>query len=207
MSMCVRTQFLYLKGKLESVERFPNVSAFTKFLSMMLSDFDLKFKTKRSTHIDHNMVVFSGAYDPEDDKQTFPCIDIEVFYSPTQKDIVTKHLDIDFVLLDLYETVYHEKMHQQQYRSRKFKRPATVTGDTREQIYLGCKDEIEAYAAEIAVALYINETYNLHKEICDNSVYKHYASTFGHDHKILGELFEHSSKYFNKLQEHDHVLR
>jgi len=205
--MSVRGQFMLLKEKVEAVPRFPNPASFTKFISILLSDFDLKFKTVRSSKVDDNMIVFSGAYDPEDDKQMFPCIDIDVVYSLNQKIIETRNLDIELVLLDLYETVYHEKTHQHQYRNRKFRRPPVFKGDTSEQVYLGCCDEIEAHAIEIAVDLYIKDLHNLNKEICDNSVYKHYARTFGYDHKILNELFEHSSKYFNKLQEHDHVLR
>ena len=204
--MTVQTQFNLLKSRLLSVKAFGCPAQFTKFLSLSIQDFDLKFRTTRSNNLEMDMIVFNGLYDPSEDKQMFPCIDVEVLYFTEQKMIETQNLDVDYILSELFETIFHEKVHQTQYRNRKFKAPKRYIGKTQDQTYLGCPDEIEAHAAEIAVDTHVKGLMNINEAIYNNKTYKMYVDTFGISHVVLDNLFEYSCKYFNKLQEQNHVL-
>ena len=203
--MSVAEQYNILKEKLLHVERFAGPAQFTKFLSIAIHDFDLKFKTTRVDSLDCNVITVSGSYDPEEDQQTFPCIDIHILYSTTQKDILTQDLNADEILLELYSTIFHEKMHQAQYRNRKFSQPKKRKWANDEQAYLGCPDEVEAYAVELAVEEYLKGVVSLHRTLYNNRTYKMYQTTFGIDHKVLHDLETYSNKYFNKLQGEGHV--
>lgn len=203
--MSVLEQYNTILTKLSSTTKFESPAQFTKFLSIMMKDFDLKFKTVRSKNLEENMICFNGLYDPEEDKQLFPCIDIEVLYWDKQKIIDVSKLDLEYIIHELCETVYHEKIHQLQYRNRKFKEPVKFSSDVHDQEYLGCPDEIEAYGAEMAFNLYLLGLHPTTENICNNKTFLMYKGAFDKDSGVVDALVSYCVKYFNNLKEQDHA--
>ena len=151
--------------------------------------------------LDQGDFTIGAEYDPDLDQANKKQLQIHLFINDRKTAIMK--IDDEFIerfTLEMTETLVHEYQHQQQYRMRKFglcketyvsehKNPDTKN----EQEYMGSRDEIEAYAANIAARLYIVNR-GLNKSISemisksDSWDLKRYIKLFGKDHDIVKRL-------------------
>jgi len=180
----------------------------TKTLRKFIGTCDIKLKTRRDPKVDLDQVVVGGCYDPEEDQANFASITLYVIYSPNQKVILFKNLDWPQLCAELIECVGHEKIHQSQYRKRKFDIGSNIfismstDKDKRlDQEYLGSPDEIEAYGFSIAAEVHLK--YNpkaLSKNyILESAIYRIYRNSFGAEHIVVNKLLKYADKYFKQL--------
>lgn len=109
----------------------------------------------------------------------------------------------DELAMEIIEALTHEYQHVYQYRVRNYMLSATYESleedlELRaEQEYLGQLDEIDAYAANIAVRMYIRKdshSLDLNK----------YRATFGSDHWVVRRLLKKISKRLYQLDLNNH---
>ncbi len=143
--------------------------------------------------------VYIGAwYHSDRDRRRQKAIEMVFSYSPNDTYITLSQYKWSRMCLLFADTMLHEIIHMRQFRARDFKwidgyqSSAAKAKDRMEQNYYGDKDEIGAYAFNIACELYdrfgsdrraINyyldsNDYKRHKRTC---FYK-YMKAFGHNH-------------------------
>jgi hypothetical protein len=164
------------------------------------------------TSLDRGDFAIGAEYDPDLDQAGKK--QLLVHFIVNDKKTAIMKIDDEFVerfTLEMTETLVHEYQHQQQYRSRKYavckelyvsehKNPEVKS----EQEYMGSRDEIEAYAANIATRLYIiNQGLNtsISKMISKSDSWdlKRYIKLFGKDHDVVKQLLSLISKNISYL--------
>jgi hypothetical protein len=107
----------------------------------------------------------------------------------------------DELAMEIIEALVHEYQHVYQYRIRDYMLNAAYKSSEEDlelrsdQEYLGQLDEIDAYAANIAVRQYIRK--DSHSLDLDK-----YRKTFGSDHWVVRRLLKKISKRFQYLESH-----
>ena len=159
----------------------------------------VKIKKSFIFSIGKEAMWIGGNYDYVSDKMRKKCIVVELAY-PIKTDIlyITK-IRFRSICNAIADTIFHELIHMRQYRRRKFNyiheyNSIASTQKLRiEQTYLGCNDEIDAYAFNIACELtdkfkgdcikisnYLDENQS-HKKRIRGSWFT-YLKAFEHDH-------------------------
>jgi hypothetical protein len=114
--------------------------------------------------------------------------------------LITKSI-ADELAMEIIEALVHEYQHVYQYRIRDYMLNAAYKSLEEDlelrsdQEYLGQLDEIDAYAANIAVRQYIRK--DSHSLDLDK-----YRKTFGSDHWVVRRLLKKISKRFQYLESH-----
>lgn len=185
-------------------------AAFTNFVRKIINDPGVKFKTKRSPAAELNTILVSGLYDPEEDQENFPSIEITLHFNPAQPAVKLIELNYTKAFLEICEIIRHEVCHQAQYRSRKWRVPVPFNSshedpDIRdEQEYLGTADEIEAYSISIASEILIKNQFVVPKavikEINTTSMFKLYEEAFGKKHQIVAQVKECTLRYLRHFK-------
>ena len=107
----------------------------------------------------------------------------------------------DELAMEIIEALVHEYQHVYQYRIRDYMLNAAYKSLEEDlelrsdQEYLGQLDEIDAYAANIAVRQYIRK--DSHSLDLDK-----YRKAFGNDHWVVRRLLKKISKRFQYLESH-----
>jgi hypothetical protein len=177
----------------------------TKILRRFVGTTDIKIKTNRDIHVDDNQVIIGGCYDPGEDQSNFSSITIYVNFNPSQIKIAISVIDWPRLCVELIECVEHEKVHQRQYRKRKFDvcnsvfvSMSTDQSKKLDQEYLGSLDEIDAYSYSLATEIHLKYnplelTYNYCRK---SSLYKMYVAAFGSDHIIVKQFKQRAINYY-----------
>lgn len=169
------------------------VNQIRKFLPL------LKFKKIFDPKVTDGWVWVGGAYYSEYDESDKKCIEINFNYHSSKKQISLTPKRFSRLCVGFADTILHEIIHMRQHRRRNWKvlpnfpSTASRTKQREEQEYLGCRDEIDAYAFNIACEL--NDKFNSQKTKILNhlnvdqksvrqrhSSYNMYLRAFGHDH-------------------------
>lgn len=173
------------------------------------------FKIKRvyDYKIDPGNVYIGGSYYSYLDREYEKCLEISLYYFDPETIITLSSRQLKQIAVLIADTILHEIMHMRQYRRRKFKSlPEYVSkadkSDVRkEQSYLGCSDELDAYAFNIACEMYtkFNGNINFIAKYLDkplkNHKYKHtwriYLNAFeyDHNHPIIKKLKKKIIRY------------
>ncbi len=159
----------------------------------------IKIKMDRDPKNDKGYVYVGGTYYSIPDKQeTGRYIEIIFSYNSNQQYFkLSRHRWLRLCTL-FADTMLHEIIHCRQYRSRNFKAipgylsTAYYARDRKAQEYYGDRDEIGAFAFNIACDLYdrFENDYDSAAKYLDSNQYKRhkrttfykYMETFGHNH-------------------------
>lgn len=162
----------------------------------------IQVKLEVNDTLDAGDVTVGALYDPIfDEEQRKPLIlFLIVNYPKDHKWLITDTVARE-IAVELTEALVHEYQHMHQYRSRGFilNRPfrSLVDDDDlrAEQDYLGNADEIDAYAANIAVKFFIHQDTQLLPISMDLG---RYYRVFGSRHPVVKRLLK---KIIRRLQE------
>jgi hypothetical protein len=155
--------------------------------------------------LDHEFRV-AGAYSPGLDQQGSPCVEIELVLAKRDsyafaEDSVFNRKFWNNIADDIATTLAHEFIHLQQHRKRNFKmmRPYS-RAETPEQAYLGKRDEIEAYAFNMATGRIDAELQGRDYDVNNSGVYNYYTESFDRNHPVVLKLLKISDKYSRRLR-------
>jgi len=174
-------------------------SEITRIIRRQFPATDFLFRTQRDTAVSPDMIVVAGLYDPYNDSQDLPSIEITLCYHPDQKVFFTDLLDWQQFAFDLSECVCHELIHRQQHRSRQtfpaYESKVADPHQMAEQEYLGDGAELDAYGFSIAAESIVRGC-NYRECV----MYHVYQTTFDNDPKIVVKLEKEIEKYLNLLE-------
>jgi len=151
------------------------------------------------TKVESGIVYVGGVYYCDADQERQKCIEVVLVYNPGDAVINMSRLRFSRLSMCIADTILHEIIHMRQYRRRRFKvlpeyaSTAEKTEQRQEQSYLGCTDEIDAFAFNIACDLvarhgdddrmivqHLNEHQRNKRRRYD--CWRMYLKAFNHDH-------------------------
>jgi hypothetical protein len=169
-----------------------------KFVNQIRQYIPVKFKKIYDPKVEPGKVWIGGAYYSDYDADCKKCIEINFNYHNKTRAVKLSSRMFSRICLTFADTVLHEIIHMRQHRRRNWKvlpdfpSTASRTKQREEQKYLGCRDEVDAYAFNAACELtdmfsnkktkivnYINQD---HKGRNVKNCYLTYLKAFGHDH-------------------------
>lgn len=166
---------------------------------------------KVNYNVGRNSVIIGGQYNSEWDEENKKAITIFLYYCPFDRHIRMPIENFVFTCKNISDTILHEIIHMRQYRRRNFeyttdyKSKEEQDHKRKEQSYLGCKDEIDAFGFNIACELYDRfgnrqksiEKYLECKHPKKHCLYKYYLDTFNkdHSHPVIQQLKKKIKKY------------
>lgn len=174
---------------------------FTHLLRMQFRDPRLRFTCGQDDIVVKKNFHIQGLYNPGDDEDGKPCITISLMFSPRCRRVSIKDYKWDEISFHIADTVTHEYLHQYYCRQRGFQfgrgyRTAKLLrySDTMKD-YLGCEDEILAYAFNIASEMIVYK-----KHMVLTKVYRMYRRYFRQDRKVMLQLEKQVGKYINRWE-------
>jgi hypothetical protein len=175
--------------------------------------FYIKVTNRKHQRVESDTIYVGGCYISERDQEGFPAIQLDFLYNKDQELYNLNRTKYRRIALLTVDTFLHEIIHMRQYRSRKFKGIPGYVGTAnsmdqlRTQNYLGDRDEIGAYAFNLACELWdkYGSDHNrsiswLDKDLWQKnpkSVYHDYMVCFDgdHDHPVIQRLKSKTIKY------------
>lgn len=186
-----------LKDKVVNQQLTPG-QVHTKFVNQIKQYLPIKISKKFDTKVDPGKVWIGGFYYSDLDESFKNCIEIEFNYYSKTRHIKLSRAMFSRTCLSFADTVLHEIIHMRQHRRRNYKTtpnfPSTAsrTKKREEQAYLGCRDEIDAYAFNSACELHsmfdgrktkiINYINQNHKGRYSKNCFQMYMRAFEYDH-------------------------
>ncbi len=120
-----------------------------------LSGIDLSIRSRREKSLGMEEFYIDAYYDPDDDRNLSTPIEVNVIHNFDSKNLWDQN-QIYELLIQLYDAVVHELVHQEQSRNRNYK-STDIDGPEEDFIkYLKDPDEIDAYSISIAIELIRN---------------------------------------------------
>lgn len=177
------------------------------------SRFNFRVVNRRMKKVEKDIIYVGGCYRNELDQEHLPSIEIQFFYTPKLKKCALDAKSLKRFAIVTVDTILHEIIHMRQYRSRNFKEipgyksTAYSSNQRREQNYLGDRDEIGAYAFNLACELWdkFGQNHNRSIQWLDTDDWKRdpkntfytYMVTFDgdHNHKVIKKLKTQTKKY------------
>lgn len=159
----------------------------------------VRIRKRFNPKVDPNQCWVGGMYFSSWDMEKLKSIEIVFEYNLFDDDICITGKRFKGLCYTIADTILHELIHMRQFRRRKFKvlpdyaSNAEKTEIRLEQSYLGCSDEIDAYAFNIACEMidkfgtdrksivnYLNE--NQKGKVRRHNCWRMYLKAFQHDH-------------------------
>lgn len=143
-----------LREKIVGIPRSKN--ELSSIIGEMLSvQFNADIMQAEADQVDLGDMNMNACYDPEMDSLAKPCIEITLVYSPYESMLIFDNEGFDSLTKRLCDAVAHEQIHKYQYRERfwecwDYDIPDGEDDIKIAQMYLGNKDEIDAYSHNIA---------------------------------------------------------
>lgn len=174
----------------------------------------IKITKSLSSNVKSESVTVGGFYYSWLDRKKYRAIEIQFQFDMFAKYIKLSDYKFNKLATNFSDIVLHEIIHLRQFRSRNFKYlpeyPSTAESykQRQKQIYLGDRDEIDAYAFNIAcelsdrfgfnqnvIAKYLDINLNDNRKIKD--CWKMYLDTFDYDHQhpVIKKLKSKVIKY------------
>ena len=177
-----------------SIDQFHN-----RLVYQIKKHLPIKFRKTKNPKVINGWVWVGGAYYSDKDEEGDRSIEIDFCYNSNQQNITITRKRFSRVCMGFADTILHELIHMRQHRRRQWKStpdfPSTANrAKQREaQEYLGCRDEVDAYAFNIACELHDKFNGNQkhvfryldqdHKGANrKHNCYIMYLNAFGHDH-------------------------
>lgn len=122
---------------------------------MLSHQFNANIMQADADQVDIGDMNMNACYDPEMDSFGKVCIEITLVYSPYETMLIFDNEGFDSLTRRLCDAVAHEQIHKYQYRERfwecwDYDIPEGEDDIKIAQMYLGNKDEIDAYSHNIA---------------------------------------------------------
>ena len=174
---------------------------FTHLIRMQFRDSQLRFTCQRDPELTRKNFHILGEYRPHEDSQGDPCVYITLKFSSRCRRVGFNNYDWDTMSFHLADVMTHEYVHQYYCRRRGFKHGPGYRDklnsryDETMQDYLGCEDEIQAHAFNVASEMIV---YNRHMVL--TKVYRMYRRYFRRDRKVMLQLEKQVNKYINRLE-------
>jgi len=159
----------------------------------------VRISRKFDSTIGTNQMLIGGCYYSHRDQDHKPSIEIMLVYNPADEFLKINSSRFCKICVGFADTILHELIHMRQFRRREFKylpdyaSTAEKTEQRKEQGYLGCSDEIDAYGFNIACELldkfnnnpklvikHLNVDQKLSRKKMDS--WRMYLKAFNHDH-------------------------
>jgi hypothetical protein len=143
-----------LRDKIIGIPRSKN--ELSNIIGEMLShQFNANIMQADADQVDIGDMNMNACYDPEMDSFGKACIEITLVYSPYETMLIFDNDGFDSLTRRLCDAVAHEQIHKHQYRERfwegwDYDIPEGEDDVKIARMYLGNKDEIDAYSHNIA---------------------------------------------------------
>jgi hypothetical protein len=183
--------------------------SFTHLIRMQFRDPQLRFNCVRDSELSKKNFWITAEYCPYDDSQDDPCVYVTLTFGSRCRWVSFSDYDWDRMSFHLADTITHEYLHRYYCRRRGYKHGRGYRdknnlryNDTMKD-YLGCEDEILAYAFNIASEMIV---YDRHMVL--TKVYRMYRRNFRQDRKVMLQLEKQVAKYIKRLgANHEQVVR
>lgn len=174
---------------------------FTHLIRMQFRDSQLRFACVRDPELTGKNFTILGEYRPHEDSQGEPCVYITLNFSSRCRQVSFKNYDWDSMSFHLADIITHEYLHQYYCRRRGYQHGRGYRDKLNSrynetmQDYLGCEDEIQAHAFNVASEMIV---YNRHLVL--TKVYRMYNRYFRKDRKVMLQLEKQTNKYLKRLE-------
>ena len=175
---------------------------FTHLIRMQFRDPQLRFNCARNSNLSKKNFWITAEYRPHEDSQDEPCVYVTLTFGTLCRRVGFKDYDWDKMSFHLADTITHEYLHQYYCRQRGYRHGRGYRdknnlryNDTMKD-YLGCEDEIQAYAFNIASEMIV---YKQHMVL--TKVYRMYRRHFKNDRKVMLQLEKQTNKYLKRLEQ------
>lgn len=174
---------------------------FTHLIRMQFRDAQLRFTCVRDPELTRKNFNILGEYRPHEDSQGEACIYITLNFGSRCRTVGFNNYDWDAMSFHLADILTHEYLHQYYCRKRGYKHGRGYRDKLNSrynetmQDYLGCEDEIQAHAFNVASEMVI---YNKHMVL--TKVYRMYSRYFRKDRKVMLQLEKQTNKYIKRLE-------
>lgn len=179
----------------------------------------IRFRKSFNPKVEENVIWVGGTYYSGWDEDKTKCIELVFEYSMFYDYVIMGPKRFRSMCYTVADTLLHEIIHMRQFRRRNFKvlpdyaSNAEKTELRMEQSYLGCSDEVDAYAFNIAceltdkfgpdrkaIANYLNE--NQKGKHRRHNSWRMYLKAFqhDHDHPIIKRLKSKVMRYLPQAQ-------
>ena len=174
----------------------------------------VKVTKKPDACVDSGWIYIGGTYYSDFDRQRKECIEVNFVYNPLDEHVKINKYRFSRMCKIFADVILHEIIHMRQYRRRNFKiipdyeSNAEMQDLRREQNYLGCSDEIDAYSFNIACELLEKFRFDKKQVIkylgkkhkrgyLQSSSLRSYLKAFqyDHNHKIIKRLKKKVIRY------------
>jgi len=125
----------------------------THLIRMQFRDPQLRFVCQRTDEVTASNFIIKGEYYPYEDSQDETCLYIGLAFSKKCRSVTFTNYDWESISFHLADTITHEYLHRYYIRKRGFAHGKAYRSSTQRDSmkdYLGCEDEILAYAFNIA---------------------------------------------------------
>ena len=184
----------------EIVDKKLTPAKFHLILSKYIKKFlPIRISKKFDETVEFGWVYIGGTYYADWDQENKKSIEILLVYNPFEKYVTVNRSKFKRMCRTFADVVLHEIIHMRQYRRRNFKilpdyeSTAQLNELRKEQSYLGCTDEIDAYSFNIACEL-MDRFKNNKKEVIQYIGKKHRR----------GPLLSHSLRSYLRAFEYNH---
>jgi hypothetical protein len=182
---------------------------FTHLIRMQFRDPQLRFTCQRNSDLSKKNFWIAGEYRPLDDEHNEACIYITLTFHPRCSRVGVNNYNWEDMSFHLADVITHEYLHQYYCRRRGYRhgrgyrdRLNSTYNDSMKD-YLGCEDEIQAHAFNVASEMVV---YNRHMVL--TKVYRMYRRNFRQDRKVMLQLQKYVHKYIKRLgADHEQVIR
>jgi hypothetical protein len=178
----------------------------------------VKITKQTDTKVDFGYIYVGGSYISEEDRKRKKCIELCFVYHPGDTVFCLTNRKFNAMAQIIADTILHEIIHMRQFRRRNFKylpdyaSTAEKTEQRKEQSYLGCSDEIDAYSFNIACELltkfknntkqiskYLNQT-KKSKSKRENWIMYMRAFDYNHNHPIIKRVKTKVIRYLPRAE-------
>jgi hypothetical protein len=173
----------------------------THLIRMQFCDPQLRFNCVRSCELTKKSFWITAEYRPHEDSQDEPCVYVTLTFGTRCRKISFTDYDWDLMAFHLADIITHEYLHRYYCRRRGYRHGRGYRdknnlryNDTMKD-YLGCEDEILAYAFNIASEMIV---YDRHMAL--TKVYRMYRRNFRRDRKVMLQLEKQVAKYINRWE-------
>lgn len=178
----------------------------------------IKLTIKQNASVDFGNIYIGGTYYSYWDQKNKNPIEVIFNYNPFDEYVVISKTRFKKMCRTFADVILHEIIHMRQYRRRNFKSlpdyesQAEKTDLRKEQSYLGCSDEIDAYSFNIACELLdkLKDPENIQKYVSKKHKNKRLLSPsmssylkafeYDHAHPIIKKLKKRIIRYIPNAQ-------
>lgn len=142
--------------RIDVVNQFLTVDELIDIVAFFIGTrFNVNVKHAESAQIEHNDLDLNAYYDGGLDEADEVPIELYLITNPLQDVMVIDNKGFDTIIRRISDSLAHEVIHMQQYRSRDFLEvgayyPDELSEEEETKMYLSDPDEINAYAHNIA---------------------------------------------------------